>query len=143
MKTFIPRFFVFSVGLALQCSAIAQEKVRSFTWDRTEYIFNIETGAANRWDQIQEDNPPLSVSKAIEVASSFMKRIPLEDDKDKWILREVSLKPNGRSNNEWFYVISFWLDLSRHKSYAGASPRFDVPVLMSAAIPKPDITRRK
>jgi len=71
-----------------------------------------------------------------------MEGIPLENSKDKWILKEVRLKPGNRSRNEWFYVIAFYLNRGDPRSI-GIEQWFDVPVLMDASIPEPTIRDRK
>jgi len=141
MKTFIPRCTILAAWLAIQCGASAQERVRSFR-DRTEYNFQVETGASDRWNHNNEENPPLSISKAIEAATLFMTGIPREDAEDKWILKEVRLKPGNRPRDEWFYVVSFYLERGSPRAI-GIQQWFDVPVLMNASIPEPKITKRK
>lgn len=141
MRIFIPCHLILVGCLAIQSIAAAQEQVRSFR-DRTEYLFKVETGASDHWNILKEDNPPLSMSKAVMAATSFMKGIPLENDKDKWILKEICLKPGNQSKDEWFYVVSFYLERGDPKSI-GLQQWFDVPVMMDASIPEPTITKRK
>jgi hypothetical protein len=141
MTFLIPRILIVGGWIAIQPIAIAQEQVRSFR-DRTEYVFKVETSASDHWNQIKDENPPLSISKAVKAAVFFMGGHPPENIEDKWTLKEVRLRPGNRLREEWFYVVSFYLERG-NPTAIGIQQWFDVPVLMDASIPEPTITKRK
>jgi hypothetical protein len=135
------------VALAvLNCATTAEgASFRGFGFHNSEiYDFVVEPGnLANRWNS--KTKPlPLSSEKAVSIATSFMKTIPV-DKGWKWNLTKVTLHPITKDPEEWIFVVNFIVGPTNPKGgmigFGAGIPHFDVPVQLDGKIPVPKVQR--
>jgi hypothetical protein len=57
-----------------------------------------------RWSE-DEENPPLSAKKALQVANKMKDSLVKDDEKHKWTLESLTLTPAGKSR--WYWVVTY------------------------------------
>jgi len=116
---------------------------RCYAPDGTIWKFDIYTNAADQWDSSKLEHPPLSPKKAKDLATTFMKRVPLGNTMTAWAVSTITLRlmSGDQRPEHWIYEVHF--DAVPPGVWNGPVPWFTVPVRMDGTIPEPKITKPK
>jgi len=104
------------------------------------YTFTIDVGEADAWDSSSAESPPLSPRRAKNLATAFIKTIPLDPQMQSWRLRTIALECISEEPERWVYLVTFE-GAPGTVTWYGQLPSFKVVVRMDGTIPKP--TNRK
>jgi hypothetical protein len=86
------------------------------------------------WSE-DSDNPPLAAKKAIKLANE-MRDTLVNDTKDyKWIIRDVSLVPDG--DGKWYWLVNYEARFPFMAS--GVPPNLRLVVLMDGTVIRPEV----
>jgi hypothetical protein len=112
--------------------------------DGTIWKFEIYTNAKDQWDSSKSEHPPLSPKKVKDLATAFMKQVPLGDKMVAWDLSKITLKKMSSKPEHWIYTVNFnAVPNPKLGPWNGPVPWFEVLVRMDGSIPEPKIEKRK
>ena len=112
--------------------------------DGTIWTFKIRTDERDQWDSSKSEHPRLAPKKAKDLATAFMKRVPLGDKMIAWQLSEITLKRMHHKPEHWIYMVHFdAVPDPKLGPWNGPVPWFEVFVRMNGTIPEPKILQQK
>ena len=110
----------------------------------TIWTFEVYTDATDQWDSSASEHPPLSPKRAKDLATAFMKRVPLADKMVEWNLSEITLRRMSSEPEHWIYMVHFdAVPDPKLGPWTGPVPCFEVLVRMDGSVPEPKITKHK
>jgi hypothetical protein len=113
----------------------------SYSPDGKIYTFEVSTGPTDQWNSRIEANPPLSAKAAKDIATAFMKDIPLAENTRAWKVSTIALRQMSQEPEHWLYHVHF--DAVPADTWTGPSAWFEVPVRMDGTIPTPTIKKQE
>ena len=130
--------FLQSLLIVTALAAAQVETTFTVEYNSTKYEFHIteqDLQAAPSWPANQ-DNPPLSARRAIDIASKELATL-LPNGKD-WRLYEVTLRP---IDDHWVYLVQFLEPLRSNAGGQQLSSGFEIVVLMNGTAVMPRISK--
>src|SRR5215831_14963027 len=124
--------------IATALLAVQVETTFTVEYNGTRYEFHLtdqDLQASPAWPADQ-DNPPLSPRRAIDIASKQLAEL-LPNGKD-WRLYEVTLRP---IDNYWVYLVQFLEPLRSTGAGQQESSGFEIVVLMNGVAVMPRISK--
>ena len=129
------------VGVGLTTCFAGHFGLFGYPTQDAKYTFDVYTGAKDKWDSINSDEPPLAPGKAIRIATKFVQTVPVKEGMKGWRLNQLKLQRMSYTNGpeEWIYVAHF--DADPGGIWNGPLPWIEVPVKFDGTVPAPTITK--
>jgi len=139
------RHIITMLALLFTATAFAGGHIESKCYppDGTIWKFEIYTDVKDKWDSSESEHPPLSPKKAKDLATKFMKRVPLGEEMTAWSLSSITLRhmSGDKLPEQWIYEVHF--EAVPPGIWNGPLPWFTVPVRMDGSIPESKIEKSK
>ena len=139
-------YIIGTLTLLASMTAFAGGHIESSCYppDGTIWKFEVYTDATDQWDSTKLEHPSLSPKNAKDLATTFMKRVPLGDKMIAWDLSKITLNKMSSNPEHWIYMVYFnALPDPVLGPWNGPTPWFEVLVRMDGSIPEPTIEKKE